>query len=111
MRRQVRVEGTTAELPGEAVDRYFHSRSRGSQIAAAVSAQSRPLASRDQLEQEVADFTAALGDREVPRPDFWKGYLLHPEEMEFWADGAHRLHDRVLFEANGNGWTREMLYP
>ncbi len=111
LRRQVRAEGPVTPLSAEISDRYFHSRSRGSQIAAAVSAQSRPLASRQELEQEVAAFTARLNGGEVPRPEYWKGYLLQPEAVEFWIDGKDRLHDRVVFTAEAAGWSRQRLYP
>lgn len=111
LRRQVRVEGAITPLSPEMSDRYFHSRSRGSQVAAAVSAQSRPLESREDLEREVAAFTAEVGDGEVPRPDYWKGYLLHPESIEFWIDGKDRLHDRMVFTAGADGWSRQRLYP
>ncbi len=111
LRRQVRVEGSITPLSAEMSDRYFHSRSRGSQIAAAVSAQSRPLESREDLEREVATFTADLGGKDVPRPGHWKGYLLQPDAIEFWIDGKDRLHDRVLFTSGAEGWSRQRLYP
>jgi pyridoxamine 5'-phosphate oxidase len=111
LRRQIRAEGTTSELPAEAADDYFHSRSRGSQIAAAVSAQSRPLARRAVLEEAVATFTAQHEGQTIPRPGFWKGYRLKPTIIEFWMDGKDRLHDRVLFTATDSGWSRELLYP
>ncbi len=111
LRRQVRVEGAVSEVADEAADHYFHSRSRGSQIAAAISAQSRPLGSREQMEREVAAFRAGHEGQEIPRPGFWKGYVLKPTAVEFWADGPDRLHDRVLFAARPEGWSRELLYP
>ena len=111
LRRQVRIEGKVTELPGEAVDEYFHSRSRGSQIAAAVSKQSHELASRAELEASVAAFTQNHEGGDIPRPEFWKGYLLHPTAVEFWSDGANRLHDRLLYERRGDHWERKILYP
>ncbi len=111
LRRQVRAEGPVTSLSSEVSDRYFHSRSRGSQIAAAVSAQSRPLASRDELEHAVSEFTASLDGGEVSRPEYWKGYLLRPVAIEFWIDGKDRLHDRLLFTETGAGWSRQRLYP
>jgi pyridoxamine 5'-phosphate oxidase len=110
LRRQVRVEGTISELSAEASDTYFHSRSRGSQIGAAVSQQSRPLASREELEAEAQTFAGAhLG--EIPRPGYWRGFCLHAEQIEFWMDGKDRLHDRFLFVREGAGWRRSRLYP
>lgn len=110
LRRQVRVEGRVEELPAEDADAYFHSRSRRSQLGAAVSQQSRELGSREELEKMVAEF-AAKYPGEIPRPDHWKGYLVRPERIEFWKDGADRLHDRMLFMRVGEGWRALRLYP
>ena len=110
LRRQVRVEGTIHDLPGEAVDSYFHSRSRGSQLGAAVSQQSRPLASRQVLEEQVRTFDAQHPG-EIPRPEYWRGYCLRPKQIEFWMDGRDRLHDRFLFSRLSEGWREERLYP
>lgn len=110
LRRQVRVEGSITELPPAAVDAYFHSRSRRSQIGAAVSQQSRPLASRAELEEKVRDF-AAQHPGEVPRPPYWVGYCLFAERIEFWSDGADRLHDRFLYTRGAGQWRRTRLYP
>jgi pyridoxamine 5'-phosphate oxidase len=110
LRRQVRVNGPISEMQGADVDAYFHSRSRNSQIGAAVSQQSRPLASRDVLEAKVKEF-AAEHSGEIPRPAYWKGYCLQPERIEFWLDGAFRLHDRFLYTREGAGWKQLRLYP
>lgn len=110
LRRQVRVEGAVTELPGTEVDDYFHSRSRRSQLGAAVSRQSRVLASRAEMEAAVRRF-GEEHPGEVPRPEFWKGYCLRPERIEFWRDGKDRLHDRFLFVRNGDGWQVERLWP
>ena len=110
LRRQVRAEGTISELAASDVDTYFHSRSRASQIGAAVSDQSRVLASREELEEQVRQF----GERhpgEVPRPAYWRGYHLSPERIELWIDGPNRLHDRFLFTREGDRWERCRLYP
>ncbi|WP_419805763.1 pyridoxamine 5'-phosphate oxidase [Terriglobus sp.] len=110
-RRQVRFAGTVQQLSREETAEYFHSRSRGSQIAAAISSQSRPLPSRDALNTAVRAYTAELGDREVPLPEDWTGFLLVPRQVEFWSDGKDRLHDRMLFTRAGEGWTQTRLYP
>lgn len=110
LRRQVRVEGHVKELPAADVDKYFNSRSRASQIGAAVSLQSRVLGSREELEAKVRAYTEQ-NPGEIPRPDCWRGYLLEPARIEFWIDGAHRLHDRFLFTREGDGWRRSRLYP
>ena len=110
LRRQVRIEGAVNEMPAVEVDQYFHSRSRRSQLGAAVSLQSRPLESRAVLEAKVREF----GERypnEVPRPSYWRGYCLQAARIEFWKDGPDRLHDRFLFSRQGAGWTVQRLYP
>lgn len=110
LRRQVRIEGSITQLPPAEVDAYFHSRSRRSQIGAAVSQQSRPLASREELEQKVRDF-AQLHPGEVPRPPYWLGYCLLAGRIEFWSDGPDRLHDRLLYTRGPGQWQRTRLYP
>jgi len=110
LRRQVRVEGTVHDLPGEDADAYFHSRSRRSQIGALASDQSRPLASRAELEARAH----ALEERypgEVPRPSHWRGFVVVPEAIEFWQDGPDRLHDRIVFTRAVTGWAKMRLYP
>ena len=110
LRRQVRVEGPVKELEPADVDAYFHSRSRDSQIGAAVSQQSRPLGSRKQLEAQVRQFAEDYPG-EVPRPSYWKGYCIYPEQIEFWINGENRLHDRFLFTCENGGWKTIRLYP
>jgi pyridoxamine 5'-phosphate oxidase len=110
LRRQVRVEGPIAELGASAVDAYFHSRPRGSQIGAAVSDQSRVLASRAELEERARRFAEA-NPGEITRPAYWRGYFVEAERIEFWRDGADRLHDRFLYTKEGDGWTRSRLFP
>ena len=110
LRRQVRVTGSVTELDGGEVDAYFYSRSRNSQIGAAVSAQSRPLKSRQELVEKVKAF-AELHPGEIPRPPHWRGYCVSAERIEFWMDGPDRLHDRILFIRSGNAWECTGLYP
>ena len=110
LRRQVRVDGVVSELESSDVDAYFHSRSRLSQIGAAVSEQSHILSSREELESRVAEF-AAEHPKEIPRPSFWRGFHLEPQQIEFWIDGENRLHDRFLFTKEEQVWTRNRLYP
>ncbi len=112
LRRQVRIEGAVEMLPDEDADAYFHSRSRRSQIGAVASQQSRPLASRQQLEEAARALTERYADTVVPKPGYWKGFLVIPERIEFWQDGPDRLHDRVVFTREAGGtWTRSRLYP
>jgi pyridoxamine 5'-phosphate oxidase len=110
LERQVRVEGGVSELPGDEADYYFHSRSRGSQLGAAVSRQSQPLESREMLVEMVRELDS-ITPGEVARPERWKGYVLRPERMEFWVNGADRLHDRFLFVRGEVGWAKMRLFP
>lgn len=110
LRRQVRVEGLISELPDAEVDTYFHSRSRGSQLGAVASRQSRRLESRELLEQRVLSLDQRYPGT-IPRPDFWRGYVLWPERIEFWENREERLHDRFLFSRSGLNWMKERLFP
>ncbi|QHS51703.1 pyridoxamine 5'-phosphate oxidase [Edaphobacter sp. 12200R-103] len=110
LRRQVRVEGPVVELPAEDADRYFQSRSRMSQVGAAVSQQSRPLKSRQRLEELVERFDAEHPGG-ISRPEYWHGYAVVPERIELWMDGDYRLHNRFLFVRKGDEWTRTRLFP
>ncbi len=100
LRRQVRVRGSVTREDGPQADTYYRSRSLPSRLGAWASAQSRPLRSRSALMVEVAKITATKGI-DPPRPPFWGGYRLTPVEIEFWADGAHRLHDRFRWSRGG----------
>ncbi len=111
LRRQVRVVGPVKQVPAAQSDAYFATRGRGSQIGAWASAQSRPLESRAVLAAVVAN-TDAQYPEDVPRPPHWGGFCIQPDEIEFWADGEHRLHDRFRFTRNGNGeWRPQRLNP
>jgi pyridoxamine 5'-phosphate oxidase len=109
-RRQVRIRGAVTEVTPAESDAYFATRSRGSQLGAWASAQSRPLESRAVLEQKAASAAEKFPGK-VPRPPHWSGFRLQPVEMEFWQDGANRLHDRVLFKRNRDGWDKTLLNP
>ena len=113
LRRQVRLEGAVSQTTPEEADAYFASRARGSQIGAWASDQSRPLASRFALEKRVATFAAKHVIGEIPRPPHWSGFRLTPLLIEFWQDGAFRLHDRLEYRrtAPGEPWTTRTLYP
>ena len=111
LRRQVRVRGPVGQVEKAEADAYFVSRPRGSRIGAWASKQSRPLESRFALEKAVAAYTARFGIGEIPRPDYWSGFRIAPEQIEFWADRPFRLHDRLRFTRTGEGWERTRLYP
>jgi pyridoxamine 5'-phosphate oxidase len=109
--RQVRAEGRCEKVPPEESDAYFASRDHGSRIGAWASKQSQPLPSRAHLVARVAKAEVRFAGRAVPRPEFWGGYRLVPERMEFWWNQLHRLHDRLLYTRDGDGWTVQRLYP
>ena len=112
LKRQVNVEGAVTPVSTEEADAYFSSRDRGSQIGAWASRQSRPLEGRFELEKRVAQFAAKFHIGRVPRPDFWSGFRVAPERVEFWEDGRFRLHDRTVFHRqDGGGWRVERLFP
>jgi pyridoxamine 5'-phosphate oxidase len=112
LRRQIRVRGLTEREEGPVADAYFASRSLQSRLGAWASAQSQPLQSRMTLMGEVAKLGLTLGTPPT-RPAFWGGFRLRPLEVEFWADGAFRLHDRFRWSRGTltEDWTIERLYP
>ena len=110
--RQVRVRGRVQPISAEASDAYFADRARGSRIGAWASEQSQPAASREAMVDRVEAVEARFADGDVPRPPHWHGWALAPEQIEFWQDGAFRLHDRILFTKTDVGsWTKMRLYP
>lgn len=112
LRRQIRVRGLISREDGPQADAYYASRSLKSRLGAWASKQSQPLASRAALMAEVARVTATKGIN-PPRPEFWGGYRLRPLEIEFWADGEHRLHDRFQWRRTTveGPWQIERLNP
>ncbi len=108
--RQVRVEGTVRRLSAEESDAYWATRPARSRAAAAVSRQSEPLESLEELEAEAERLLAEHAD-EVPRPDRWGGYLLEPDAIELWQHRDDRLHDRIRYTRAREGWRAERLAP
>jgi len=112
-RRQVRARGPVETVTDDEADAYFASRSRGSQIASTVSRQSRPLESRAALLADFEHLKSSLGAEPVRRPPHWSGFRLQPTLIEFWQDGAFRLHDRLEYSRPDAGapWSTRTLYP
>lgn len=112
LRRQIRVRGTVTREEGAQADEYYASRSLKSRLGAWASDQSKPLSSRTALMAEVAKITALKGPN-PPRPPFWGGFRISPVEIEFWADGAFRLHDRFVWrrETTKSDWSSCRLNP
>ncbi len=113
LRRQIRVRGKVSPVGAEQADAYFASRPRDSRIGAWASKQSQPLESRFALEKRVAKFAAKFNIGPVPRPQNWSGYCISPLEIEFWKNGAFRLHDRIVFRRTDESapWESTRLYP
>lgn len=111
LERQVRVEGSVEMVSRELSEQYFHSRPRGSQIGAVVSQQSRELKNRADLREAVDALDADLHDALVPLPDYWGGYRVAPDRIEFWQGRENRLHDRISFERDGDAWSIKRLAP
>lgn len=112
LRRQIRVRGVTEREEGPQADAYFSSRSLKSRLGAWASQQSQPLSSREALMAEAAKVGLTRGPN-PPRPPFWGGIRIRPLEIEFWADGAFRLHDRFRWSRDGvsAAWETQRLYP
>jgi pyridoxamine 5'-phosphate oxidase len=109
--RQIRIEGPVERVSAEESDAYFATRPRGAQLAAAASRQGRVLANRAQLDEAVADLDREHADGDVPRPDHWGGYRLTPRSYEFGQHRDDRLHDRLRYTPDGEGWRIERLSP
>jgi pyridoxamine 5'-phosphate oxidase len=108
---QVRVEGGVARVSAAESEAYFATRARDSQLGAWASRQSQPLASPEALREEFARASARFAGQTVPRPPAWGGFRVRPQRIEFWQSAEHRLHDRVLYTREGEGWKVERLFP
>jgi pyridoxamine 5'-phosphate oxidase len=108
--RQVIVKGNASEISREESNTYFQTRPYGSRISAWVSEQSQVIKSREELETKVKEFMDKYPEN-VPMPDYWGGYLVKPESIEFWQGRPSRLHDRIRFTKKGNTWTIERISP
>jgi len=109
--RQVRVEGTVSKTSAAESQAYFSTRPRESQIGAWASEQSDVIASRAVLEERAIELEKKYGDREIDRPEHWGGYRLRPDRIEFWKSQIGRLHDRILYQRDGDSWAITRLAP
>jgi len=108
--RQVIVKGKASEISTAESNKYFQTRPYGSRISAWVSEQSQVISNREELEIRVKEFMDKYPEN-VPMPDYWGGYLVKPETIEFWQGRPSRLHDRIRFTKKGNAWTIERISP
>lgn len=108
---QIRIDGSVTPVTAEEADEYFASRPRGSQIGAWASRQSEVIVPPGELDARLARYEREFEGRDVPRPEFWSGFRVHPERIEFWRNKASRLHDRTRYTREGEGWKVETLYP
>ena len=111
LERQVRVEGSVERLSEEESDAYFATRPRGHRLSAWASEQSRPIESRELLDERMRDFESRFEDGDVPRPHSWGGFLLRPAYVEFWQGRDNRMHDRIVYERAGSQWRQRRLQP
>lgn len=112
LERQVIVIGVASKISKAESEKYFATRPRGSQIGAWASAQSSELSSRGELEEKFAHFEAKWpAGEQIPMPDFWGGYVVKPDSIEFWQGRYSRLHDRIRYLREGNNWQRIRLNP
>ena len=112
LRRQVRVLGKVEEVTSKEADDYYNSRPYKNRISAWASSQSKPLDKRETFLDKIKEFEKKYPDaNNVPRPPYWSGWRLIPNEIEFWVDGEGRIHERLIYKNTGGKWSKEILYP
>jgi pyridoxamine 5'-phosphate oxidase len=111
LQRQVRIEGGVEVVSDAEADAYYASRPRDSRIGAWASSQSHPLENREVLLARITEFTERFGEGDIPRPEYWSGFRLRPDRIEFWQEQPYRLHDRLVYTRAGTGWTTCRLFP
>lgn len=111
LQRQVRIYGSVEKIAAADNDEYFHSRPEGSRIGAWASPQSQVIADRTVLDKKIEAVKAEFEGKAIPRPEFWGGYIIKPETIEFWQGRSSRLHDRIKYSKENNAWKIERLAP
>ena len=112
LRRQIRIFGHVKLVEDLEADKYYKSRSYGSRIGAWASKQSSIMKNRSELEKRIDEFKKKYKDQEnVPRPPYWSGWNIKPQQIEFWFEGENRIHERLNYSKNNNIWIKEILYP
>jgi pyridoxamine 5'-phosphate oxidase len=109
--RQVRIRGDVEKLPASDDDEYFSTRPPEARVGAWASPQSQPIADRETLDARVTEASGRFAAGEIPRPEFWGGFAVRPERMEFWQGQAARLHDRFVYTRGAGGWEIQRLAP
>ncbi|NMH28813.1 pyridoxamine 5'-phosphate oxidase [Flavobacterium silvaticum] len=111
MERQVIIKGSVSKIDDAESEAYFHSRPRGSQLGALASNQSLPVESRHKLDDRLKTLESEFEGRQIPKPEYWGGYKVQPESMEFWQGRANRMHDRILYVIEDGDWKQIRLQP
>jgi len=111
LERQIRIEGSVEKISREESQKYFLSRPRASQISALASEQSKSVESREILEEKFRQLENAFGEKEIPCPEQWGGYIVKPNYFEFWQGRRSRLHDRISYTSETGAWKTERLSP
>ncbi len=112
LERQIRISGSVERIDSSASDAYFSSRPKDSQFGAWASPQSRVIAARESIEEQSMKYQQQFGNENIPRPDWWGGYIVKPETIEFWQGRPGRLHDRIQYTLQATGdWKIERLAP
>ena len=109
--RQIRFEGVVSKASAEVSDEYFKSRPRGGQISAWASTQSSKIPHREWMQEREKEMLSKFANIEVPYPEFWGGFNISPTEIEFWQGRENRMHDRIQYVNNNEGWTKSRLSP
>jgi pyridoxamine 5'-phosphate oxidase len=108
---QIRIEGAVEKVSSQEADDYFASRRRESQIGAWASKQSQEMANWQEFEDRIAEVEKKFADQKVPRPEFWSGFRVVPNRIEFWQEGDFRIHHREVYEKSDDQWTVKKIYP